>query len=384
MTRAGSSNGTAVLSADRVLDDHGVLRPGWISFASGRITGTGAGTPPNRAQHLDGLTLVPGFVDVHQHGGGGAAYTDGPDAAVTALRTHRRHGTTTSVASLVTDTVEALEQQVVSLAGLVQEDELAGIHLEGPWLSELHCGAHDTTLLRDPVWAEVERVLDAGRGAVRMVTLATERPGALDTVRELTRRGVVAAAGHSDATYAQASEAIRSGVSVATHLFNAERAVHHREPGLALALLRSERVVVELIADGVHVHPAVLRTAMEQAAGRFVLVTDAMAAAGAPDGAYRLGPLQVQVRDGRATLAGKDTIAGSTLTLDRAVRYAVHEVGIPLEEALTAVTAAPARLLGRNDLGSLVPGARADLVALDDDLQVRAVWRRGHRCDEQS
>jgi N-acetylglucosamine-6-phosphate deacetylase len=379
------AGGTTVLAAPRVLADGTFLSPGWVSMGAGRITGVGAGEPPtgehHPVQHLPGLTLAPGFVDLHQHGGGGAAYTEGPEAALAALRTHRRHGTTTSVASLVTDSLHALERQVASLAGLVQDDELAGIHLEGPWLSERFCGAHDAGLLRDPAWSEVDRVLRAGRGAVRMVTLAPERPGALDTVRELRARGVVAAAGHSNATYAEAVQAIDVGVTAATHLFNAERAVHQREPGLALALLQSDQVVVELIADGVHVHPALLRTAMQQAAGRFALVTDAMAATGAADGEYQLGPLRVQVRDGLATVAGRGTIAGSTLTLDRAVRYAVGEVGLPLEEALAAATAVPAGLLGRDDLGRLAPGCRADVVALDDDLRVCAVWRRGERCE---
>jgi len=194
---------------------------------------------------------------------------------------------------------------------------------------------------------------------------------------------VVAAAGHSNATFADAREAIGHGVSAATHLFNAARAIHQREPGLTLALLQSDQVVVELIADGVHVHPALLRTAMRHAAGRFVLVTDAMAATGAADGEYQLGPRQVQVRDGVARLAGGATIAGSTLTLDRAVRYAVNEVAISLEEAVLAATAIPARMLGRDDIGRLARGCRADLVGLDAHLAVRAVWRRGRRIDTE-
>lgn len=379
MSAEDGRGGTGVLSAARVLVDGTLTGPGWVAYEDGRITEVASGPPPPGAERLEGLTLVPGFVDVHQHGGGGAAYTDGSEAALTAVRTHRRHGTTTSLASLVTDSLEGLERQVAALADLVADDELAGIHLEGPWLSERFCGAHDPGLLRDPDWREVERVLDAGRGVVRMVTLAVERPGAAETVRELAARGVVAAAGHSNATYDEACEAIGHGVTVATHLFNAERAIHQREPGLALALLQSDRVFVELIADGVHVHPALLRTAMQQAAGRFALVSDAMAATGAADGRYQLGPLEVLVRDGVARLVDGETIAGSTLTLDRAVRYAVRDVGVALEAALAAATVVPARLLGRDDVGRLAPGCRADLAALDEDLMVRAVWRRGVR-----
>jgi N-acetylglucosamine-6-phosphate deacetylase len=381
----GGDGATTVLAASRALVDGTFVSPGWVSMSAGRIVGVGAGEPPpgehGPVERLPGLTLAPGFVDLHQHGGGGAAYTEGARAAQTALRTHRRRGTTSSVASLVTDSLEGLERQVASLVGLVEDDELAGIHLEGPWLSERFCGAHEAGLLRDPDWPEVDRVLRVGRGAVRMVTLAPELPGALDTVRELRARGVVAAAGHSNATYAEAVRAVEAGVTAATHLFNAERSIHQREPGLALALLQSDRVLVELIADGVHVHPALLRAATRQAQGRFALVTDAMAAAGAPDGDYRLGPLDVQVRDGVATVAGRGTIAGSTLTLDRAVRYAVREVGLTLEEALAAASTVPAGLLGRDDLGRLAPGCRADVVGLDEDLRVRAVWRRGDRCE---
>lgn len=369
-----------VLAASRVLTESGLLRPGWVAITAGRITGVGSGDPPEGAEDLGRVMLVPGFVDVHQHGGGGAAYTEGPEAARTALDTHRRHGTTTSVASLVSESLDVLERQVASLAALVHDDTLAGIHLEGPWLSHRYCGAHDPELLRDPVWAEVDAVLRAGQGAVRMVTLAPERPGALDTIAELGARGVVAAAGHSDATYAEAVTGVAAGVTVATHLFNAGRPLHQREPGLALALLDSEEVMIELIADGVHVHPALLRMAMQRAAGRVVLVTDAMAAAGAGDGHYRLGPLDVDVCGGVATVTGTSTIAGSTLTLDQAIRYAVREVGIPVETAVAAATIVPARLLGRDDIGRLATGCRADLVALDRDLQVLAVWRRGRRC----
>lgn len=369
----------SVLAAPRLLGPDGSLEPGWIRLDAGRIAEVGAGAPPGGVRALDGLTLVPGFVDLHQHGGGGAAYTDGAEAARTALRVHRRHGTTTSVASLVTDSLDALEEQVSALVGLVADDELAGIHLEGPWLSERFCGAHDPDLLREPALADVERVLRAGGAAVRMVTLAVERPGAREVVRALRERGVVVAAGHSDATYAEAVGAIADGVGVGTHLFNAHRPVHQREPGLAVALLEAEEVVVELIADGLHVHPALLRSAVRQAPRRWVLVSDAMAAAGAGDGDYDLGPLRVEVRDGVARVAGRDTIAGSTLTLDRAVRYAVHEVGTPLPEAVAAATAVPARVLRRDDIGLLAPGCRADVVALDDQLRVRHVWRRGRR-----
>ncbi|MFL6169970.1 MAG: N-acetylglucosamine-6-phosphate deacetylase, partial [Ornithinibacter sp.] len=342
------------------------------------VTGAGGGHPPAPAgRHLPG-TLVPGFVDAHAHGGGAAAFTSGdPAEAATVLATHRAHGTTTMVASLVTDTTERLEVSVRALAPLVRAGELAGIHLEGPWLSGDHCGAHDPALLRAPDPAEVARLVDAGEGAVRMVTLAPELDGGLDAVALLAERGVIAALGHSDATYAVAQQALDAGACVATHLFNAMRPIHHREPGPVLALVEDPRAFVELIADGIHLHPAVLRWAATTAPHRFILVTDAMGAAGAADGDYVLGPAAVEVRDGVARLASNGAIAGSTLTMDQAVRYAVQTAGLPLDAVVYAATATPARLLGLGDVGVIEPGRRADLVHLDDDLRVVAVMRAG-------
>lgn len=367
-----------LLSADRVVLPSGSVTPGWVRTSGDRVTGAGGGTPPAPAdRHLAG-TLVPGFVDAHSHGGGGASYTSGdPAEAATVLATHRAHGTTTMMASLVTDPLDRLEESVRALAPLVTAGELAGIHLEGPWLSGDHCGAHDPALLRAPTAADVTRLLDAGGGAVRMVTLAPELDGGLEAVRLLADRGVIAALGHSDATYAVARQALDAGASVATHLFNAMRGIHHREPGPVLALVEDPRACVELIADGIHLHPEVLRWAATSAPHRFVLVTDAMGAAGAADGDYRLGPAEVQVRDGVARLASNGAIAGSTLTMDRAVRYAVQVAGLPLDAAVEAATATPARLLGLTDVGAIEPGRRADLVHLDDDLAVVAVMRAG-------
>ena len=322
--------------------------------------------------------LVPGFVDQHSHGGGGASFTTGdPAEAERVIATHRAHGTTTLVASLVTDTAERLVASVRSLAPLVRAGELAGIHLEGPWLSADHCGAHDPALLRAPDPDEITRLLDAGEGTVRMVTVATELDHGLEAVALLARRGVIAALGHTDATYDDACAAVDAGVTVATHLFNTMRPVHHRDPGPVLALAADPRVVIELIADGTHLHPEVLRWAAASAPGRFSLITDAMGAAGSADGDYVLGHSAVQVRDGVARLASNGAIAGSTLTMDRAVRYAVTVAGVPLEAAVEAATATPARVLGLTDVGAIEAGRRADLVHLDVGLRPVAVMRAG-------
>ncbi len=379
MTEPPAPTRTApTITAGTVVTPEGALSPGWVRIAQGRIAAVGAGESPDpRVIDLGPMVLAPGFVDLHAHGGGGASFTQGPQAARTVLATHLAHGTTSMMASLVTDTIEHLAEQIAALAPLVTAGELVGIHLEGPWLAGAHCGAHDPHLLRDPTPADVDVLLAAGKGSVRMVTLATERAGGLAAVAQLAGQGVLVAIGHSDATYAEAHAAVDAGVRVATHLFNAQRPIHQREPGLILALLEREEVHIELIADGVHVHPALVRHAARAKPGRHALISDAMAAAGIGDGSYRLGSLPVDVRDGVARLVCGGAIAGSTLTLDRAVRVAVSEAGHSLAEAVRATATTPADVLGRPDLGRIAPGARADLVALDSELQVRRVMRAG-------
>ncbi len=357
-----------------------------------RIVAVGAGTRPaatptahrGGARHTDlgGLTLAPGFVDLHCHGGGGASFTDGAVAAERVRQLHLAHGTTSIMASLVTDRVERLADQIHALAELVTADLLLGVHLEGPWLATAYAGAHDRGRLRAPSPEQARRLLDIASGAVRMVTLAPELDADRATTSLLRERGVVVAIGHTEATYAQTRATIDAGARVITHVFNAHRPMHHREPGPALAGLADPRVVVELIADGVHVHPAIVRDTLLTRPARVALVTDAMAAAGVGDGDHRLGPLHVSVRDGVARISGlpdgrEGPIAGSTLTLDRAIRYAVQAAGVDLATALRAATTTPADVLGRRDLGRIESGARADLVGLDDTLTVRAVLRGG-------
>ena len=368
-----------LLTAQQVVTPARVHAPGWLDVDGDRIVDGGEGPPPRPADlDLGDSTLVPGFVDAHVHGGGGASFDAGTDDAVrTTVGAHLAAGTTTMMASLVTDTVDALESRVVRLAAAVADGLVAGIHLEGPWLSPKQAGAHDTALLRDPDPADVARLLAAGDGAVRMVTLAPELPGGLDTVRRLTAAGVVAAVGHTDATYDVAREALDAGASVGTHLFNAMRGLHQREPGPPTALLEHPDAFVELIADGVHLHPAVLRLAATAKPHHFLLVTDAMAAAAGDDGDYQLGPMAVTVRDGVARLTDSEMIAGSTLTMAAAVRYAVREAGLALPDVVRAATTTPATMLGLARVGALRPGFAADLVVLDDDLRVTRVMKAG-------
>ena len=380
-----------LLTADTVLTGSELLRPGWIEVAGDTIAAIGAGSPPHRPDHILGaVTVVPGFVDTHVHGGGGSSFSAGAEQTATAAALHRRHGTTTLLASLVSEAPNDLLRQVRELATQVRADLIAGIHLEGPWLSAKRCGAHDPVLLRDPEPGELRRVLDAGAGTIRMVTLAPERAGGLEAIRHVVDAGAVAAVGHTEATYSQTCAAIDAGATVGTHLFNAMRPIHHREPGPVIALLEDPRVTVEVIADGVHIDAALYRHVTRSVGPhRVSLVTDAMAAAGMSDGAYRIGPLAVDVADGVAHLAGTETIAGSTATMDRLFRFAVaHSIGhdgLHRDEALALAVRQssinPARALGL-PCPALQPGTSANLVVLDTELAVSAVLYRGAWNDE--
>jgi N-acetylglucosamine-6-phosphate deacetylase len=372
-----------LIAADTVVLEQGVCRPGWVQTVGPRITACGPGAPPQPADvDLHDAVVVPGFVDIHVHGGGGASYLDGDLAEILrAASFHRKHGTTTTLASLVTAGGADLLTGIRALAEATREGVIAGIHLEGPWLSAVHCGAHDHTQLRDPVRAEIDALLAAGDGAIRMVTLAPERAGSDDAIARLADAGVVVAVGHTDASYAQTRHAIDLGATVATHLFNAMRPLHHREPGPALALLEDDRVTVELIADGVHVHPAVAdATARAVGADRVAVVTDATAAAGLGDGEFRLGTMPVDVVDGVAHVRGTSTIAGSTATMDQLFRAAAgfgSDFDAALAAAVQMTSTTPARAVGLIDVGYVRIGAQADLVVLDRDLQVSAVMARG-------
>lgn len=374
-----------LISGQRVLlGDGSELVPAWVEVEADRIVAAVAGDPPRPADEVVAGILAPGYVDVHSHGGGGASFvTEDPEQALVAVAAHRRLGTTGMVASLVTGALPDLHRQVGALAELVDSGDLLGLHLEGPWLSEKYKGAHPPQLLADPEPGDVAALLDTGRGTVRMATIAPERAGALDAIRLMTSRGCLAAVGHSDADYETTRAAIDAGARGATHLFNAMPGLKHRAPGPVLALWEDPRVVLELVMDGVHVRPELVAWVMATAPGRVALITDAMAAAGGEDGDYVLGELPVEVRGGVARLAGEDTIAGSTLTLDRAVRNAVA-AGIGVVTALRAASTVPADYLDLAQVGRIAPGKRADLVVLDKQLDVtRVLWRGSWQPDQQ-
>ena len=412
------------MAADHVVTPDRVLAPGWLRIDGGRITAMGEGEPQEPATHR-GHWALPGFIDMHVHGGGGASFTEGgPRDARRAAAFHRAHGTTRIVASLVTASVDELERRVTMLAALADEGVIDGIHLEGPFLSAARCGAQNPRYLIDPDVATFSKLHSAARGWLMMITIAPELPGALDVIRAATAAGVIAAVGHTDASAEVTAGAVAAGASHATHLFSAMRPFLHRAPGPAGALLDSQ-VTCEVIADGVHMDDIAIRLAARAAGpGNLVLITDAMAAAGMPDGTYHLGELPVTVTDGIARLApipsvpaGPDgtlestspagpagpaaatsvtqlpvapspsanttpnalgAIAGSTATMDRVVRHAITAVNLSVPAVAAAASTTPARRLGlATQTGALSPGLAADIVLLDATFRLQTVIARG-------
>lgn len=371
-----------LIHGGRVVTPDGVLERGWVLIEHGTISSVGTGQAPAASQVTDatGRLVVPGFVDIHCHGGGGAAFTSSdPEHVRQAARTHLVHGTTTMLASLVSRPIPELVDQVAALAEQVSDGVVAGIHLEGPFLSAARCGAHDPAVLCPPDPESVDKLIAAGRGSVRMITIAPELDGAVPAIRKLVDVGVLAAVGHTDAIAEHVVPAVDAGASVATHLFNGMRPLHHREPGPIGVLLDDERVTVELICDLTHLHPTIVHLAATRAGtARTVLVTDAIAAAGAGDGSYEVGGLAVTVTDGVPTLAGGGSLAGSSLTMDLAFRNLVRECGISVPDAVAATSTRPAELLGLAErTGRIAASLAADLVLLDDALTPSAVMRGG-------
>ena len=371
-----------LLTDARVVVPAGVLERGWVRVDGARIAEVGADAAPADGEPLSlaGRTVVPGFVDLHAHGGGGHSMQSADaDEVRAAAAFHLEHGSTGLLASIVTAPLDEMLASLGVVSRLVGDGTILGAHLEGPFLNPLRAGAHDTRHLLSPDVATFERLLAASQGALRVVTVAPELPGGIELLRGVVSGGAVAAVGHSDADHAAAMAAFDAGATLVTHLFNGMRPWHHREPGLTGAALERVDIVCELIVDGIHLHDASARLAFAAAPGRIALVTDATAAAGSDEGgAHRLGAADVRVRDGAPRLADGVTLAGSVLTMDRALARAVHELGLPIGEAVEAASTTPARVLGIGDrVGSIEPGKDADLVVLDHDLRVEAVMSGG-------
>lgn len=337
---------------------------------------------PNRAENLREGYLAPGFIDVHVHGGGGADFMDGdPEAVAVITRTHARFGTT----GLLATTMTASEAEIVRALQAVRQApwqgaRVLGCHIEGPFINPRMKGAQDERQIRPADLAEIDRWRIAAGPDLRWhVTLAPEMPGAQAAIRHLAALGAVVSAGHTDCTHAQLEAAAAAGVSHVTHLFNGMRGVHHREPGVAGGALTLPGLTVELIADGVHLHPATVALAVAaRGPERTLLVTDAIRAAGMPEGEYRLADDRpVRVLGGEARLPD-GTLAGSVLTMDQAVRNVHRFAGVPLHAAVAMASLNPARLHGLDDRkGAIRPGNDADLVWLDRNLIPRLVMVEG-------
>jgi N-acetylglucosamine-6-phosphate deacetylase len=346
-----------------------------VSVTDGRITGVIPGRDDG-AVSLGDRWLIPGLIDTHVHGGGGAqCNTSDPDEVAAVAAFHASHGTTSLLATIVSAGVDELESSLraIRAAGVL------GAHLEGPFLNRRRSGAMEPESFLEPSASVLERLLGAGGGCVSMMTVAPESPGALEVIAALAGRGVVASLGHSDASYESAGAGVRAGARSVTHLFNAMAPLHHRRPGLLGAALDLDELSCELICDGAHVDPVAMRLALRaKGVGGLRLVTDAISAAGLRDGEYRLGDAPVVVRDGCATLDGGDVIAGSTLTMDAALANAVRWLGVTVEEAVAMASANPARLLGlEHRKGAIAAGYDADLVVLDADLRTCSTMMGG-------
>ena len=381
--------GELLITAPRVVPGTGepaILEPGYVLVTDGRVAEVGRGTPPRRPDlALGSGYLVPGLIDLQVNGYFGVNLAD-VESAGWALVARRlpETGTTGFLPTFVTAPVAEMSHALRCASVLVPDPpacaRVLGVHMEGPFLAPTRAGAHRREWMVTPTQATIANLMTAGAGALRVMTLAPEVEGGLAAVAALASAGVVVSVGHSDATAQQVAAAADAGARMVTHLFNAQRPLHHREPGVVGQALTDPRLTSGLIADLTHVAAAACAIAFAAAPGRICLVTDASAAAGMAPGRYRLGGKLVEVRpgDGQAPRLADGTLAGSVLRMDRAVANAVA-AGVGLAEAVAAATRIPADVLGRPDLGRLKPGAAADLVWLDDDLRAQATWVAGER-----
>ena len=353
-----------IVSASRALLPDGDLHELWMEIGSGIITDLGLGSTSESELHLSGVVL-PGFVDIHCHGGAGGYFASGNSEEIeSAIALHRSHGTSALFASLVSAPIDELLISIKKLLPYVKNGALAGIHLEGPYLSPEKRGAHDATSLRHPAISEIEELIRVGEGAVRMITIAPELPGSLEAMKYLKSHGVVVAMGHTNATKDLIESGINSGSEVMTHFNNAMPKLHSDAEGVPQFILENSHLYLELIADGVHVTAGTMKEVLRDRSDRVILVTDAMSAAGCPDGNYTIGNHEVEVSNSVARLKGTQTLAGSTLTLDQSF-LTLLDMGLDLKDAVAMSSTNAARLMGLTQQGSIAIGMRADFVEYD-------------------
>ena len=336
----------------------------WIDIREGLIHEIGDGPHPSAERKFTG-TLIPGFVDIHCHGGGGYYFSNlNPDQITGAIDIHRRAGTTTQYASLVTADLDQLKAQIEALIPFVRSGDLAGIHLEGPYLSHAKCGAHAPELLRAPHLSEIKSLIEWGQGTIAMVTIAPELEGALESITWLASQGIVAAIGHSDADADAARAAIDAGAKVVTHFTNAMAKMVGGQ-SMATEVLEDSDISLELINDGTHVPIDVIEVLKKSALERTILVTDAMSAAGSIDGKYLIGDLEVEVKDSIARLVSNGSLAGSTLTMERAFINFMNKDGVNIVDAVHAASTRAAQVFGLKNVGSISIGKKADILHFD-------------------
>jgi len=388
---------TTVIHASRILTPDEEITDGIIVVEGSRITGVGhrdmMRLPAGATDFVaSGMTIVPGFVDLHIHGAGGHDVMEGSARALDRVTsTVARHGTTSIVATTVTASVEDTCHSLEGIARYIHAHEsvdeaaetskpaaeILGMHLEGPFISKARCGVHPPDAIARPSVETLDKFVKAADGMVRILTIAPELPGAMQLIAHAVAAKIVVALGHTDADYEQTRAAIEAGARHSVHFFNAMRPFSHRDPGIIGAILTDPDVTAEVIADLVHVSgPAIQVLIGTKGFDSVLLASDGIAATGMQDGNYRLGNFEVTVKDGVARNS-EGKLAGSTLTLDRAIRNVVG-LGVPLTDAVRMATVLPARRLGlAGKKGIIAAGADADLVALTADLRVGAVMTRG-------
>jgi N-acetylglucosamine-6-phosphate deacetylase len=352
----------SIIQASGAVISESLQRATWLEISDGTIKSVNLGIHPAPDQVFDGV-LIPGFVDIHCHGGGGSYFSAQNKSEIeSAILAHRNRGTTSMMASLVSEPIESIQKQIARLLPFYESGEILGIHLEGPYLSPARCGAHDPGLLLYPVLDELKSLLLIGKGAIKMVTLAPELPGAIEAIGYLSNLGVIAAIGHTNGDSEDAIRAVTAGSTVVTHILNAmDKSL--LEGSFGATLLADERVMIELILDGEHIPFVQAGLISKEIKSRLILITDAMAAAGSTDGNYSIGHLPVLVRGGVARISTTGALAGSTLTMDSVFKNCIREMGFSIPEAVAATSSNAAKIFGLIDCGDIAVGMRAHLLS---------------------